>query len=74
MEVFIGAAVSILVEWIKSKTNLGGWKTMAVLLLVSLIVAVIYTALVFTGYWQTVLGILITAGAFYTFVIERFKS
>lgn len=73
MEIIAAAAVSLLVEWLKSKMNLGGVKTLAVLLVVSLLAAGIYTYLVSVGYWSTVANVLILAGAFYTFIIARFK-
>jgi len=74
MEVILGAAVSLLVQWLKVKFGTTEWKTLVVLLVVSLIAAFIYTYLVAVGYWQTLTSILILAGAFYTFIIERFKT
>jgi hypothetical protein len=74
MEYIIGIAVSLLVQWVKSNTNLGGWKTIGVLLVVSLFGALIYTYLVHLGLWSSVANILVTAGAFYTFIIQRFES
>lgn len=73
MEIILGSAVSLVVEWLKSKTNLGEYKTLVALLIVSLVAAFIYTYLVAAGYWQTVASVLLTAGAFYTFIIARFK-
>lgn len=73
MEIILGSAVSLVVEWLKSKTNLGEYKTLVALLIVSLVAAFIYTYLVAVGYWQTVASVLLTAGAFYTFIIARFK-
>jgi hypothetical protein len=40
----------------------------------SLIAAGVYTYLVDVNLWSTVYGILVTAGAFYTFVIQRFEG
>jgi hypothetical protein len=34
----------------------------------------VYTVLVAVGYWETVVNVLILAGAFYAFVIQRFES
>lgn len=73
MEIIIGSVVSLFVEWLKSKTNMGEYQTLGAVLGVSIIGAIVYTFLVNVGYWQTVSSILITAGAFYTFVIARFK-
>jgi len=74
MELILGSAVSLLIEWLKTQMNLGGYKTLAVLLFVSLAAALIYTYFVESGYWNTVGAVLLTAGAFYSFVIARFKD
>jgi hypothetical protein len=47
---------------------------MTILLGVSLGAAGLYCALVAVGYWETVANVLIIAGAFYLFVIQRFES
>lgn len=74
MEIIIGAAVSLLVQWIKQKAS-NQWETLLVLLTVSLGAAgIIYAALVAVGYWGTVANILVVAGAFYAFVIQRFEQ
>lgn len=73
MEIIVGAAVSLLVEWLKSQMNLGEYKTLSILFIVSLVAAAVYTYLVSVGYWATVANVLVLAGAFYTFVIARFK-
>jgi hypothetical protein len=69
----IGALVSLVVQALKSKFG-GGWKTLAILAIVSLVAASLYTALVAVGYWQVVASVLVTAGAFYAFVIQRFEG
>lgn len=74
MELFVGAVVSLVVEWLKSKVNLGEYKTLAVLLAASLVGAGVYTYLVDIGYWPTVANVLVLAGAFYAFVLARFKK
>jgi hypothetical protein len=73
MTIIIGAAVSLLVQWIKQKTT-NQLETLLVLLGMSLGAAGIYCALVAVGYWETVANVLIIAGAFYAFVIQRFES
>lgn len=73
MEIIVGAFVSLLVEWLKSQMNLGEYKTLSVLFVVSLLAAAVYTYLVSVGYWSTVANVLVLAGAFYTFIIARFK-
>jgi uncharacterized membrane protein len=74
MEIIIGSVVSILVQYLKTQFGTSEYKTLAVLLFVSLVAAFIYTYLVAQGYWQTVSAILLTAGAFYSFVIARFHA
>jgi tryptophan-rich sensory protein len=73
MEIFIGAAVSVFVQWVKQKSS-NQVETLLILLAVSLGAAGIYAALVAVGYWATVASILVYAGAFYAFVIQRFEQ
>lgn len=72
MEILIGAVVSILAQFAK-KYGKNEWQTLIMVLVLSLVSASIYTALVAVGYWQTVGMVLMTAGAFYTYVIQRFE-
>lgn len=74
MEILIGSGVSLLVQYLKTKFGTSEYKTLGVLLFVSLVAALVYTYLVAQGYWQTVAAILLTAGAFYSFIIARFNS
>lgn len=74
MVITIGAVVSLIVQYLKTKFGTDSYKTLGVLFIISLIASAMYNYLVAIGYWQTVAGILITAGAFYTFVIARFES
>ena len=71
--IIISAAVSLLVQWIKQKTT-NQLETLLVLLAISLAAAGLYCALVAVGYWETVANVLLIAGAFYAFVIQRFES
>lgn len=73
MELIIGAFVSLIVQAVKGKAG-GEYSTLAVLAVLSLGAAGLYTALVSVGYWDTVYQVLLTAGAFYAFVIERFTE
>lgn len=73
MEIILGAAVSLLVQWLKSYGK-NQWHSLAILLVVSLSASSLYTVLVATGYWQTVGMVLVTAGAFYAFIVQRFES
>jgi hypothetical protein len=71
MEILIGAIVSLIVQAVKGK---GEYTTLAILVGLSLAASGVYTALVYTGFWDTVYQVLVTAGAFYAFVIQRFES
>lgn len=74
MELITGAVVSLIVEGVKRYFGTDEYKTLMVLFVVSLLGAGVYTYLVAAGYWQTVLGVLITASAFYGLIISRFKA
>jgi len=71
---FIGIIVSLLVQWLKGKYGTSSWKTLGILLGVSVIAAGIYTYLSYAGLWEITAQVLVTAGAFYTFVIARFEK
>ena len=73
MEIIVGAAVSLLVQWLKGKFQTSEYMTLLVLLLVSIAGAAVYTYFVNVGIWEAVANVLVLAGAFYTFVIARFK-
>ena len=73
MEIIIGALVSLIVQGLKQKAT-SQWQTLGVLLLLSVAAAGLYTVFVAGGYWETIANILIVAGAFYAFVIQRFES
>ena len=69
MTIIIGAAVSLLVQLIKQKAA-----SEVETLLILLGAAGLYCAFVAAGYWETVANVLIIAGAFYAFVIQRFEG
>lgn len=71
---FLGIVVSLLVQYIKSLPGFGGIKTLGLLLAISLVASGIYTGLQYTGLWDSVAQILITAGAFYAFILQRFET
>lgn len=74
MEYILGVIVSIIVQGIKKNRALKGVKTLIVVLLISLVASVMYTALNYAGLWETTAQILITAGAFYAFILSRFEK
>lgn len=72
MGILIAAGVSVLTQILKQYVQ-STWEKLAIVLALSLIGAAIYSTLVAYGYWQSFVGVLITAGAFYTFIIQRFE-
>ena len=65
--------MSVSMQLIKSKVP-GEYARIAVVVLMSLATAGMYTALVATGYWESVVNILISAGGVYAFIIQRFEN
>ena len=74
MLTIIGVGVSLLVAWLKKVYATNEYKTLFILFLVSLAASTFYVLLKDTSYWTTIFGILEAAGAFYAFILERFKS
>lgn len=74
MVIFIGVVVSLLVQWIKVVTKSNNALTLTYVAIVSLAGAGLYVYFSAQAYWSTVLTVLTTAGAFYTFVISQFES
>ncbi len=73
MEIIFSAGTALLVQWIKKNFKTSEYQTLGVVLAVSIIAAALYTALVATGYWESFVGILVSAGAIYTYIIARFE-
>lgn len=74
METILGVLVSGLVQWIKTKYSTSEYITLTILVGVALFGAILYTWLKDAGYWEVVYNILITAGAFYAFILKRFTT
>ncbi len=74
MELVLGALVSLVAQFIKKQKDFGEWSSLATVFILSLGGAALYTWLSHAGYWEAVRQVLITAGAFYAFVILRFKN
>lgn len=73
MELLLGVFASGIVQFFKRYFP-NRWYTFLLLAATCLVLASGYTALVATDYWPTVAGILMTAGAFYTFFIQQFEK
>lgn len=74
MEIILGVFVSGIIQFVKNKFALSEYATLAVLALIALAAAGIYTWLMAAGYWNSVYQILVTAGAFYAFILQRFEK
>lgn len=72
MEIIIGAVVSLIVQFAK-KYSPNEWVTLLSVVLLSVVAAAVYQYFVATDLWGTAVVILGTAGAFYTFIIQRFE-
>jgi len=64
MEIIIGAGVSLLVQWLKNKFGTDNGYTIAIVAVLSLAAAGVYTFLVQAGLLEVVVKVFIVAGAF----------
>lgn len=74
MELLLSAGVSLLVQFLKGYLKLGEYATLGCLLIIAFAAAGLYTTFVALGIWETFAGILILAGAFYAFIVQRFTK
>lgn len=74
MPYFIGIIVSLLVQWLKSSMKTSQTGTLIVLAVVAILGASGYTLLVNAGWWDSISSILLTAGSFYAFFLQRFET
>lgn len=71
--ILIGAGVSALVQYLKTRFGTKSETTIAIVIGISIIVGTVYFLLKDTSIWTSVLSILGFAGAVYTFIIKRFE-
>jgi hypothetical protein len=69
-----GAAVSVLVQFIKSSVGTSGLKTVGIVAVLSLVGGAVYYQFGNTALWQASLQVLVYANAVYGFIIKRFES
>lgn len=74
MEIILGIGISGLIQWLKNKYKTSEYVTLLILGAVALLGSFLYTWLSSAGYWEAVYNILVTAGAFYAFILKRFES
>lgn len=73
MEIALGAIVSLIVQFLKKRLGTDTVGTMFAVLMISFMGAAGYVLLADTDIWPTLMQIIITAGAFYAFIIKRFE-
>lgn len=73
MEIIIGALVSLIVQFIKNKFGTSEYQTLAAVLLVSFVGAATYVLLADTSFWPVIMQVVVVAGAFYAYIIQRFE-
>lgn len=72
--IFGGVLVSLVVQFIKNKANLNAAGVMLVVAGLSLAGGLAYQALLHYGYWEAFVQVLVSAGAFYAFIIKNVKD
>lgn len=71
MEYILGIAASLFTQTIKAKFGTSEYVTLATVLGSSLFLAVVYTWLNAVGLMDSITTVLMTAGAFYAFIVQR---
>lgn len=75
MELILGVAVSGIVQFIKKRFQFNDGETLGAVVMLALIASFAYFILSQNEVlWQSIVQILTTAGAFYTFIIARFEA
>lgn len=74
MELILGAAAGLIVQFLKKKFETGSWQSWGLTISISLIVALIYTAIKDTSYWPIAVRTLEAAGAVYAYIISMFPN
>jgi len=75
---FIGVLISLITQGFKINQKKKGedsrFRTTAFLVLLALVGAGLFQIISALGYWEIVWGVLVTAGAFYAFIIKNVES
>lgn len=72
--VFGGVLVSLLVEFVKTKLKLSVFGVMVFVAVLSLIGGFAYQAMLAYGLWEAFIGVVVSAGAFYAFILKNVKD
>lgn len=71
---FGGVIVSLVVQFAKNKFKLNAAGVLAFVAVLSLIGGGAYKALLAYGMWEAFVGVIVSAGAFYAFIIKNIKD
>lgn len=66
----VGAALSAIIEGIKSRYGTSSWATKVLTILLSIVVGLVYVWLAGTGVWVSILGVLAAASTVYAFFLK----
>lgn len=72
--IFGGVLVSLVVQFVKSKFNLNAAGVMLFVAALSVVGGVAYQLLTHYGMWEAFVQVLLSAGAFYAFIIKNVKD
>ena len=72
--VFGGVIVSLVIEFVKSAFGGNKMATMAAVVVLSLLGGIVYALLTHFALWESFLGVFISAGAMYAFIIKNIKA
>lgn len=70
----IGAVVSLIVQYLKTRYGTGDIRTLIILITISILAGAVYVLASPTEYWPVVVRIVETAAAIYVIFIRRFEG
>lgn len=70
MEIILGAITSVLVQIIKKYFDTSSWQSWGIAVLISFVIAILYTFIQGTSFWPTLVQIATTSGAVYSYIIS----
>lgn len=69
--VFGGVAVSLLVQWLKKAFGTAKVGTMTIVVVLALVGGIGFQLLSHYGLWEAFIQVLVSAGAFYAFIVKN---
>ncbi|MDX9799115.1 MAG: hypothetical protein RBT05_09695 [Bacteroidales bacterium] len=72
--IIIGAAVSLIVQYLKKRLGTTSAGTMLAVITISIVAGTAYFFIKDTSLWEPIISILGFAGAVYTFIFRRFEE